>query len=79
MNLGDVFMKIIYEGTSRWNYYLSNPFEKDGEPLAVSEEDFFQCVGFDRNLVQMKYQEKNINRQNFYLDDMLLGYRCRKT
>lgn len=72
-------MKIIYEGTLRWNYYLSNPFEKDGEPLAVSEEDFFQCVGFDRNLVQMKYQEKNINRQNFYLDDMLLGYRCRKT
>lgn len=45
------------------------------EPIEVTEEEFFKVVGTDREIVPMRYQEGNVNRQNFYLNDMLIGYR----
>lgn len=66
---------IIYQGGYPFKYYLLNVLTN--EPCEVSEEVFFSVVGYDRNVVPMHYDKVNINRQNFFLDDTLIGYRLR--
>lgn len=65
---------IFYYGSYPWRYYMVMPF---GDPLEVNEDEFFRLVGTNRRLVPMKYDKDNINRQNFYLDGCLIGFRVR--
>lgn len=68
--------EIYYEGSYPFKYYLTSILlEKSYE---VSEKEFFEVIGFDRSLVPMKRDKNNINRQNFFLDNDLIGYRERK-
>ena len=66
---------IIYRGSYPFKYYLLDPF---GKPIQVTEEEFFDVVGYDRRIVPMKYSKETVNRQNFYLDEKLIGYRIRR-
>ena len=68
-------MRIIYQGSYPFKYYLLDLFTN--EPSEVSEEEFNSAVGFNRNVIPMRYAENNINRQNFYLGDCLIAYRER--
>ena len=63
-----------YCGSKPFIYYLLDALHK---PINVSEDEFFSVVGFDRSLVPMEYDKDNINRQNFFLDGRLIGYRER--
>lgn len=66
-------MKTILYSTNHFTkHYLIDLLE---EPIEVTEEEFFKVVGMDREIVPMRYQEGNVNRQNFYLNDELIGYR----
>lgn len=71
--------QIFYYGSYPWKYYLANPF--DSENLSfdeVSEKEFFDTVTFDRFNFPMRYDEKDINRQNFYNKyGFIIGYRKR--
>lgn len=67
---------IFFEGPYPWTYYLTGFFGEE-DVFKVSEDDFFDVVGFNRTLIPMRYDSNNINRQNFYMDDILLGYRVR--
>lgn len=67
---------IIYQGSCPFIYYLVNGIS--GEPYKVSEEEFFKVVGYKRSVVPMHYDKDNINRQNFFLDGNLIGYRVRQ-
>lgn len=66
---------IVYNGSCPFKYYLVNILTDNG--YEVSEEEFFRAVGTDRSVVPMRYDENNINRQNFFLDGALIGYRVR--
>ena len=59
---------------AKWKYYLLEIFSKS-EPCEVSEKEFFEVVGTDRSFIPMEYEPGNINRQNFFLDGTLIGYR----
>ena len=65
---------IFYSGSRRFTYFLFDALHK---PIKVSENEFFRVVGFDRSIVPMEYDKDDINRQNFYLDGRLIGYRQR--
>lgn len=66
---------IIYTNSSRFTkHYLIDLFDNAVE---VSEQEFFDIVGYDRSIVPMKYEPNNVNRQNFFLNDFLIGYRTR--
>ena len=67
---------IFYQGSYPFKYYLLDLFTN--KPYEVSEEDFFEIVGYDRRLVPMHYDKENINRQNFFLGDTLIAYRVRQ-
>lgn len=67
----------IYCSTRPWRYFLA-PLFADFEPIEVSSKEFFECVGYNRSLVPMKYDENNINRQNFYLNGELIAFRFRE-
>lgn len=66
---------IVYAGGNSFKYYLIEILTNNGHE--VSEEEFFSVVGMDRDIVPMKYNKDNINRQDFFLDDVLIGYRVR--
>ena len=66
---------IFFEGSYPFRYYMLDLF--DNIPFEVEEEEFFNMVGYDRSLVPMHYDKDNINRQNFFLDGVLIGYRER--
>ncbi len=66
---------IFYEGSYPFRYYLLGLM--DNIPFEVEEAEFFNVVGYDRRLVPMHYDKDNINRQNFFLDGNLIGYRER--
>lgn len=70
----------VYCSTRPWRYYITSPFAPfdDTEAFEVSEKDFDACVGYDRRLVPMHYDSENINRQNFYMNDVLIAFRVRK-
>lgn len=70
-----VLNTIIYQGSYSFNYYLVDIFTN--EPYSVCEKDFFSVVGYDRSVVPMHYHKDNINRQDFFLHDILIGYRVR--
>ena len=63
-----------YIGSRKFIYYLLDAFSK---PHRVSEDEFFSVVGYDRSIVPMEYDSENINRQNFFLNGRLIGYRER--
>lgn len=65
----------IYSGSYPFRYYLISILTN--EPYLVSENEFFKVVGYDRRLIPMYYDKNNINRQNFYLDGMIIAYRER--
>ena len=65
---------IFYCGSSPFTYYLLDALSK---AYKVSEDEFFSVVGFDRSVVPMEYDFENINRQNFFLNGRLIGYRIR--
>lgn len=71
---------IVYNSPSviGWRYYFTS---FNGNDYEVSEEEFFELVGYNRRLIPMHYDEHNINRQNFYLypdRTCLLGFRIRR-
>lgn len=66
---------MIYRGSYPFKYYLLEVFT--GVPYEVSEDEFFNVVGFDRRIIPMHYDEDNINRQNFFLAGEIIGYRER--
>lgn len=66
---------IFYMGSYPWRYY--NVSWLSGEVEEVTEEEFFALVGYDRVSVPMRYDSKNINRQNFFLNDYIIAYRER--
>lgn len=66
---------IFYFGSSSFMYYLFDALKK---PHRVSEDEFFSVVGFDRSILPMEYDSENINRQNFFLNGLLIGYRIRE-
>lgn len=66
---------VYFNGSAFTEHYLFNILT--GEPYKVTEDLFFAVVGYDRKLIPMHYDKDNINRQNFYLDGVLLGYRER--
>lgn len=65
---------IIYRGSYPFKYYLLDLFDK---PIKVTEEEFFDVVGYNRRIVPMKYSKETVNRQNFYSNEKLIGYRIR--
>lgn len=66
---------MVYFGNRPFKYYLISIITGNG--YEVSEEDFFNVVGTDRRTIPMHYDKENINRQNFFLDSTLIGYRVR--
>lgn len=66
---------IVYVGSCPWKYFLHNILSD--EFYEVDEEEFFSVVGYDRRLVPMHYHKDNINRQDFFMDNTLIGYRTR--
>lgn len=67
---------ILYIGSSSFReHYLFDILTN--KPYKVTESEFFFVVGYDRCLVPMHYDNNNINRQNFYFNDLLIGYRER--
>ena len=66
---------IIYQGSYPFRYYLLNILTN--KPYEVSEEVFFNIVGYDRDFIPMHYDKDNINRQNFFLDGAIIAYRER--
>lgn len=66
---------VFYQGSYPWKYF--NISWLTGKAEEVTEENFFKLVGTDRRVVPMHYDKENINRQNFYLNDMLIAYRTR--
>lgn len=67
---------IVYvSGSAFREHYLLDILT--GKPCKVTEDVFFSVVGYDRQLVPMHYDKDNINRQNFYLDGAMIGYRER--
>lgn len=70
-----VLNTIIYQGSYPFNYYLVDIFTN--EPYSVCEKEFYSVVGHDRSVVTMHYHKDNINRQDFFFDDILIGYRVR--
>lgn len=66
---------IIYKGSFPFTYYLCDLFT--GEPIRVTEKEFFNIVGYNRKTVPMHYDKNNVNRQNFFLGNAILGYRVR--
>lgn len=69
-------MVVIYEGSYPWKYFLINGLTS--EAYEVSEKEFFELVGTDRDVVPMEYEKGNVNRQNFFLDNNIIGYRERQ-
>ena len=67
---------IIYKGNYPFRYYVQNLLID--EAYEVSEKEFWAVVGYDRSLVTMNYDKDNINRQNFFMDGVLIAYRERK-
>lgn len=67
---------IFYSGSAAWKYYLANPHDHYSF-RKVSEKEFFDLVTFDRRSVPMHYDENDINRQNFYKNGFIIGYRKR--
>lgn len=65
---------IFFQGTYPFRYFLVDLF---GDVSEVSAKEFNEIVGFNRNIVPMRYDPNNINRQNFFLDGILIGYRER--
>lgn len=65
-------------GSASWRYYLVSLWEGETDE-EVSEKEFYSIVGYDRDAVPMKYDESNINRQNFYsgCSGDLVGYRIK--
>ena len=53
-------------------YYLTDIFTC--EPEEVDEKEFFRIVGYNRDVCPMHYEPNNINRRNFFLNDILIGY-----
>lgn len=66
---------ICNSGGRNWKYFLVNDLLPKSEPEEVSEEQFIAVVGTDRSFIPMEYEPGNINRQNFFLDGTLIGYR----
>lgn len=66
--------QFIYCGTLPFSYYLVDAW---GDAYEVSEDEFYSVVGRDRDIIPMSYDSNNINRQNFYCDGLLFGYRER--
>lgn len=66
---------IVYVGSNPFKYYLVDIFFEN--EYEVDEDEFFGVVGTDRDIVPMRYDINNINRQNFFLNDRLIGYRIR--
>lgn len=66
---------IFYQGSYPFTYYLVSVIT--GDSYEVSEDEFFSVVGYDRSLVPMHYNRDNVNRQDFFLDGDLIGYRIR--
>lgn len=67
---------IVYKRSCLFKYYLISLLT--GDSYLVSEREFFKVVGFDRDLVPMRYDENDINKQNFFMDGVLVAYRVRK-
>ena len=61
----------VYCGSAPFRYFITSPFDPydDNQAMEVSEAEFFDLVGFNRDLVPMRYDKNNINRQNFYSED----------
>lgn len=66
---------IFYQGSYPFTYYLVNIFT--GKGYEVSEEVFFDVVGYDRRAIPMHYDKDDVNRQNFYMGDAIIAYRVR--
>lgn len=67
--------KIVFCGAKDFTYFLSDLFT--GEFYEVSDSEFFEIVGTDRDFIPMRYAEDNINRQNFFFNGELIAYRER--
>ncbi len=69
----------LFEGPVPFRYFITSPFDPndDTDAMEVTEKEFFQLFGFNRGIIPMRYDEKNINRQNFYLDDVVVAFRIR--
>lgn len=57
------------------HYFLFNGISE--ESYEVNETEFFEVVGFDRNMVPMKYDTDNQNKRNFFFNDELIGFTIR--
>ena len=63
----------IYRGAYPFRYFLCGVF---GD-FEVSEKNFFDVVGYDRRFIPMRYAVDDVNRQNFFLGDIIIAYRVR--
>lgn len=62
-----------------FEYYFVDPLIEDGEPYQVSESDFDDVIIKYRDLFTMRYDNDDINRQNFYsLYGKLVAFRIKK-
>ena len=68
-------MEVIYRGSLQWKYFLVNVLTNEAHE--VSEKEFYDMVGTDRDVIPMEYEKGNVNRQNFFLDNNIIGYRER--
>lgn len=68
-------IQIIFVESGVFKYYLPDLFY--GNFYEVSESDFFDVVGTDRNAIPMEYDEGNINRQNFVYKGEIIACRER--